>query len=175
MPLRQVSPESIDANHPARVFAEMWTARARDGKPLSRSDFDPLEVPEILRWTMILERLGPLASAQYRYRFCGDGCADLTGYDYTGHLLGYGIMPEGAAERRKEFLRVLTRRRPEFSATELPVEGREFLDVYRAVFPVTTAKGHDQVFVILAPIAAMCLSLPPGGEAGAVPSPVPGV
>lgn len=156
MPLKAIEPGEIDPAHPARVFASVWHAKTGGGSLPGRRDLDLLALPDLLPWMMILERLGPPTAAHYRYRLCGSGCADLCGFDYTGRLLGEGIKADAAAERHVEFQRVLLTQRPAFSVTSLPVEGREFVDVYRAVFPLRGKREADQLLFVLAPVAARC-------------------
>ncbi len=47
--------------------------------------------------------------------------------------------------------------RPIISATNLPIQAKDFIKVYRGVFPVTASgSGTDQIFVVIAPLATEC-------------------
>lgn len=102
---------------------------------------------------MVLEPIKTSPGIQeYRYRLAGTGCRDIFGFDYTNKLLGEHLTAEGAKIRRQEFADVTNNESCIYSWTELPIDGRSFIKVYRGVFPVSTNDDTaHQIFVVIAP------------------------
>ena len=89
----------------------------------------------------------------WRYVVCGTGCTEMVGFSYQGKVFGEGLPPDAVARRQAEFDRVCAGEGPLFSQTELPVPGRDFVGVYRGVFPfATVAVTVDRLFVVIADI-----------------------
>jgi hypothetical protein len=81
----------------------------------------------------------------------GTGCRDLAGADYTGRLIGEGFTPEAAAERKRELGLVCATGEPFYTCNRMPLAERDFIKVYRGVFPVSLIGDQvDQVFVVMA-------------------------
>lgn len=158
----EIEIDAISGRHPVRAFEAYWTLHANDTVIPPRSRINPAEIAGVLPWLMVLEVLRFHSTTEFRYRLAGTGCTDLFGIDYTGKMLGDNLTPEGAAIRRQEFARVLEEGRPIISATNLPIQAKDFIKVYRGVFPVTASgSGTDQIFVVIAPLATECAVRPP--------------
>lgn len=152
MPYRQLSETDIPENHPVALFGHYWNSRKRDAGALPlRSDFGPSSIPDLVPWLLLLEPLQLDGRTEFRYRLAGTGCREIFGVDYTGKLLGEALTSEGAEIRRAEFLQVMAGGEPIYSWTEVPIQGRDFIYIYRGVFPVTAAGGEaDRIFVVAA-------------------------
>lgn len=140
----------VPVKHPVGDFARHWfDRRSETGTPR----IDSLEAHKLLRvvpWMMLLRSE---EDGQLRYEFCGDGCSSTFGFSYEGMMFGDGLPPEAVATRRKEFDVAHASKKPLFSRTELPIEGREDITVYRGVFPFVDHDGEmEGVAVILAPV-----------------------
>tara|TARA_B100000676_G_scaffold303893_1_gene355130 strand:- start:61 stop:600 length:540 start_codon:yes stop_codon:yes gene_type:complete len=147
-PYRRVDLPDLPDTHPVRVFADYWMTRSEEDSPMPRSEFSPADIPQVIPWLMILERFG---DSDYGYRLCGTGCVDLFGIDYTNCELGDHLPEESAETRRREFEEVWREAKPVYSHTRVPIPGREFLRIFRGVFPVSTREDQlDQVFVVIA-------------------------
>ena len=139
----------IPAGHPVHQFAKFWQAKRGPSGCLERPKFDPLDVHKIMPFIMILELKMDGDAKTFHYRLCGTGCVDLFGIDYTGKTLGEDLPPEATETRRAEFEAVMTSRQPVYSTTNLPIEGRDFITVYRGVFPVCSqSQDVVQIFVV---------------------------
>lgn len=144
-----VNLEDIPAEHPVRQFDTYWQAKRGASGCLERANFDPLDVHKIMPFIMILELEMNGDAKAFHYRLCGTGCVDLFGIDYTGKTLGEDLPPEATETRRAEFEAVMTSKQPVYSTTNLPIEGRDFITVYRGVFPVCSqSQDVDQIFVV---------------------------
>lgn len=151
MSYREIEAAEVPPLHPVSSFSAFWHDRKNgDAVPL-RSDIEPTRIPAILPWLMILEVVEIEGVTRFRYRLTGTGCREIFGIDYTGKLLGEALTPEGAEIRRREFLHAIDSQRPIYSWSELPIAERNFLKVYRGVFPVSCGGERvDQIFLVIA-------------------------
>lgn len=154
MPIRPVELSEIPADHPVAAFHRFW-AQAADGGPSAPwSSFDATHHSAILPWVLLLRREDPQeagGAAGWRYTVCGTGCTALFGFSYQGKLFGEDLPPDAAAERMAEFERAINGQGAQFSATRLPIPGKDFVRVFRGVFPFTSGgRGVDRLFVVLA-------------------------
>lgn len=158
MSFRKVGLSEVPSVHPVAVFHEFWAAAAAGRSIAPWSAFDATEHPSILPWVLLLKREAAPeggGAVQWRYAVCGTGCTNLFGFSYQGKVFGEGLPPEAAAERRAEFDRAIAGGGPQFSHTQLPIPEREFVPVFRGVFPFASSGDDvDRLFVILADEAA---------------------
>lgn len=147
MSFRSVDLEEIPEQHPVAVFHRFWTSAAKGARWASWATFDATHHPGILPWVLLLRR----EPDGWRYTVCGTGCTALFGFSYQGKLFGEGLPPEAAAQRQAEFDRVIAGEGPQFSHTRLPVPGKDFVQVFRGVFPFASGTDEvDRIFVVLA-------------------------
>lgn len=151
MSYRIIDLSDVPKNHPVSLFSDFWFEnKSSDFVPL-RAKIDPMKIPAILPWILLLELVDVEGVKKYRYRLTGTGCRTIFNMDYTGKFLGDGLTPEGAEARLREFQDVGRLGQPIYSASHLPIAEREFIKVYRGVFPVSLSGTQvDQIFVIIA-------------------------
>lgn len=158
MSFREVALSAIPPDHPVAVFQEFWVAAAAGASVAPWSAFDPTEHPAILPWVLLLKREGEpggMVAVQWRYAVCGTGCTNLFGFSYQGKVFGEDLPPQAAADRKAEFDRAIRGGGPQFSHTQLPIPDRDFVPVFRGVFPfATSGEDVDRLFVVLADEAA---------------------
>ena len=159
MSYREIEAAEVPRLHPVSSFSTFWHGRKDSAAVPLRSDIEPTKIPAILPWLMILEVIEIEGVTQFRYRLTGTGCREIFGIDYTGKMLGEALTPEGAEIRRREFLRIIDNGQPIYSWSELPIAERDFMKVYRGVFPVS--RGGERVDQIFLVIAAETLELNP--------------
>lgn len=154
MALREIAQSDIPPDHPVSVFYRYWAAAAAGRPAAPWTAFDATQHASILPWVLLLKRESPPDSPedrQWRYIVCGTGCTDLFGFSYQGKLFGEGLPPEAVADRTAEFERAVAGAGPQFSHTRLPIPGRDFLPIFRGVFPFSSEDGEvDRLFVVLA-------------------------
>lgn len=145
---RRLDETEIPANHPVRCFQKYFDDHKRTDGILYREDFDPLHIIEIMPWMQILEEFEP---DDYKYRLFGTAAADMLNADLTGKRLRDIVSPAIHQTRLKEIQDTFFQTRPIYSYSELNFESREFIRVYRGMFPgqMTTTK---LVYFITAPI-----------------------
>lgn len=147
-PYARVDFEELPKDNPVFIFAEYWHRHRGDYAVLQRRDFAPENLQTVIPWLMILEEL---SESVFRYRLCGTGCVRLFGIDYTDCELGDHLPSESADTRRKEFSEVWQIEQPVYSHTRVPIPGREFIRIYRGVFPIGTPdRQPNQIFVVIA-------------------------
>lgn len=152
MPYSELSEADMPEFHPVSMFAQHWLGRKRPALLPNRSDFGPASIPALVRWLLLLEPMRDGDELEFRYRLAGTGCCEMFGLDFTGKKLGEGMDPEGAEVRHREFMRVMASERPIYSWSTVPIAGREFVRVYRGIFPVTIGgSGVDRIFAVIAP------------------------
>lgn len=154
MSIREISLAEVPSSHPAAIFFQFWKQAAGSLAWAPWNRFDATEHPGILPWVLLLKREADETgggAVQWRYAVCGTGCTDLFGFSYQGKLFGEGMPAEAAKQRMVEFDRAIAGEGAQFSHTELPIPGKDFVAVYRGVFPFAT-EGHDvdRLFVVLA-------------------------
>ncbi|UTW56144.1 PAS domain-containing protein [Kordiimonas sp. SCSIO 12610] len=146
-----LSVEDIDERHPVRRFNAFWHDNLDDQGVFKRSFFKPATCHAILPWIVILEHHASDTEPEFLYRLCGTGFTELAGREFTGQYLENVVDPKAAKSMKQELLDCLKSRTPQYSQTELPVEGRDFIKVQRGVFPVSTdGSVIDQFFVVIA-------------------------
>jgi hypothetical protein len=148
---REIAAAEVPRLHPVARFSAFWhDKKGEDAVPL-RANIEPTQIPSILPWLLLLEAVEIDGAMQFRYRLTGTGCREIFGIDYTGKILGEGLTPEGAEIRRREFKRVVESGHPIYSWSELPITERDFVMVYRGVFPVSRIGDKiDQIFLVIA-------------------------
>jgi hypothetical protein len=149
---REIAFAEIPERHPVSVFHAYWLSKTgASGVPL-RNDINPMDIPTVVPWLMILETVESRKDGLiFRYRLAGTGCTEMFGIDYTGKTFGEGLLVAEAERREREFLRIIKDHEPVFSWAPLPIEGRDFITVYRGVFPVSsTGDKVDRIFAVVA-------------------------
>ena len=154
MPIRSIDLAEIPAAHPVAVFHGFWMEAAKGEAWAPWASFDPAQHPAILPWVLLLKRETPAAEdgpPAWRYAVCGTGCTELFGFSYQGKLFGENLPPDAVAQRMVEFDRAVGGQGAQFSHTDLPIPGKDFVAVFRGVFPFATGTaGVDRLFVVLA-------------------------
>ncbi len=136
------------------MFADSWRGLAETGTAPDWSTFDPVDYPQILAWILLLR---PDDDGGLRYAVCGDGCTKILGLSMQGKPFGEDLPTEFVRYFEDEFKRVQSAGAPLYSQGSLPIEDREFIDVFRGVFPFLAADGAVQRFcVVVAPVGTSC-------------------
>ncbi|HIC79452.1 MAG TPA: hypothetical protein EYP07_00605 [Kiloniellaceae bacterium] len=147
MPYRSVSLAEVPPEHPVAVFAASWREAANGRGPLPWSDFDPAAHKAVLPWLLLLKRepaADPALAQSWHYALCGTGCTELFGGNSEGKAFAEGLLPAAVAERQEELARLLDGAGPLFSHSDVPIEGREFLRVFRGAFPFASDEAPER-------------------------------
>ena len=111
------------------------TAKAPPGKLPGRQHIDPLEIPDLLPYLMLIDVLAqPDGEPRFRYRLVGTAVVDVHGQDVTGKFADQVLTGRGAATAR--FGTVVTSRQPQHYIGEFVISGREHASFERVAFPL---------------------------------------
>ncbi len=142
--------DEIPTDHPVALFARFWIAAAGDRPAPEWSVFNPIEHPKILPWILLMK---PEPGGVLRYTLCGTGCSALFGLSYEGKVFGEGLPAEAVEIRKREFARAEAGEAPVFSKGNLPIQHREYIDIFRGVFPFLAADATLQrMMVVISPV-----------------------
>ncbi|WP_299396485.1 hypothetical protein [Pelagibius sp.] len=148
MPYRSVSLTELPPEHPVAVFAASWQEAAKGRGPLPWSGFDPAAHKAVLPWLLLLKRepaADPALAESWHYALCGTGCTELFGFNSEGRVFAECLPQAAAAERLEELARLVESAEPLFAHSDVPIEGREFLRVFRGLFPFASDEAPDGV------------------------------
>lgn len=110
-----------------------WRSKAGTGMP-ARSDFDPVDVRDLLPNLMMIDVLG--TPPRFRYRLVGTRVAQYTGFDFTGRYLDEMVF-QGRDFMAGCYARVVAERRPLFGHYAWLVRSRHFGRCEVALFPLS--------------------------------------
>ena len=142
MPYRQLSLEDIPTAHPVAVFSAFWRSVAGKGGLVPWTAFDPSDHKDVLPWILLLKRAAdadPAVSKSWHYAVCGTGCTQLFGRSSQGKVFGDGLSAPAIEERQAEIDQLVAGSDPLYSHTNVPIQGRDFVQVIRGVFPFTAS------------------------------------
>jgi len=129
---RPINVEDVPPHHPVRVFHDYFMSKRGPDGYLDRANFNPADNLKLLPWVQILEEIEPEV---FRHRVVGTAIVQLLGRDNTGKLFGDGITVEAKETRTGEFRTALATGEPVLSSSSLMQEERNFITVFRGVFP----------------------------------------
>ncbi len=155
MLLHEISRSKIPSLHPVDQYTEYFTSLKDHEGVLRRSDYDPLDIPKLLPWLMVLDETHFRGAALHRFRFVGTRLCEILGKDLTGRSLNESIPSAELDYRLSEFDEVRSQRKQIYGRGGVPLPGREFVEIIRGVFPVAR-DGEDKVcqfHVVIAPVA----------------------
>ena len=154
MPYRQLALEDIPETHPVAVFSQFWSSVATGSGLVSWSVFDPTEHRDVLPWLLLLKRPAEADAAvarSWHYAVCGTCCTELFGRGFQGKVFGDGLPASAVAERLAEISKLVTGSGPLYSHTQVPIEGRDFVQVIRGASPFTVSgRVVDCVLFVIA-------------------------
>ncbi len=149
-----VDMSTIPDAHPVAVFDTSWRKLKGAGMAPDWDTFDAVEHPRILPWILLLR---PEEDGNLRYTVCGEGTTEVYGRSMKGMVFGQHL----ASDLSEHFLdaneRVQSTRTPLVAKTSTPIIDREFIQLFRGVFPFLAAGGALQrICVISAPVGQTC-------------------
>ncbi|WP_282608712.1 PAS domain-containing protein [Pelagibius sp. Alg239-R121] len=113
------------------------------------SDFDPMAVPSVLEWMVVLERRDESLEGHV-VRLMGESVKNLFASNMTGQNLSEALSDKDLAKRWQDLNSVAEAREPSFHVSKVPVKAREFISICRGCFPFCDEKGAIVRLVIVA-------------------------
>lgn len=138
--------------------------QARGGRPIPyRTDIDPVRIPALLPYILLIDELPPQGSG--RIRLFGTGLVELFGEERTGLRFEdvghtYGRETRGMVQERWAMLfgRIIETRQPLFAKTRLIGRERAYIRLHIGAFPLIAEQdsGEDapplsQIIAIVRP------------------------
>jgi hypothetical protein len=115
-------------------LAAYWREKAAGAGMPARSDFDPVDVRDLLPNLMMLDVVGD--PPRFRYRLVGTRVVQYTGFDFTGRCLDEMVF-QGRDFMEDCYRRLLAERRPIFGHYAWLVRSRHFGRCEFALFPLS--------------------------------------
>ncbi|MGK2741059.1 PAS domain-containing protein [Tepidicaulis sp. LMO-SS28] len=133
--------DAPDHEDVAALF-DYWN-EARGGNPMPRrADIDPVKIPRLLPFILIVDELPPTGKG--RIRLFGTGLVELFGEDRTGTQFAdigrgrYDTMQEAVQQKWASVLtRTMETGAPVFAATRIISDEKSFLRLHIGAFPLT--------------------------------------
>ncbi len=154
--LQHIEATNLPATHPVAAFSAIWMGCRKSASDLPAAShaiwhlFDPIDFPKVLPWILLMK---PDGSGGYDCVVCGGRCQEIFGFNYQGKKLGEGLPADAYADRQKEFQGVIDSRDALYSETQLPIPDRDFITVYRGVFPFFEEDGSlARIAVVISPV-----------------------
>lgn len=131
-----------------REIHDYWSSKKTDGRLPARADIDPVDIPQVLQWTLLLDVVRSDAQPRFKFRLFGTGLVERAGRDLTGVWIEDAFPEE---QRHAYFFdavaRVVAEARPIGYFGHSMIEHRHHIRVRGLLFPL--AADGRQVDMIL--------------------------
>jgi len=145
---------SIDQNPRFRRLADYLAAKAPPGKLPGRQHIDPLEIPDLLSWIMLIDVLPkPAGERRYRIRLMGTEVVAIQGADETGKYMEDVLTGDAGAEIVHHCDEMLLSHEPYYRRGVVATTGREHVHYERIAFPLSSdGERVDMLILVFAKI-----------------------
>ena len=124
-----------------RRFYDYWLGKCRSGRLPARADIDPVEIPDLLPWIMLLDPVPGPKGYRFRMRLIGTGLVARAGRDATGYFYDEMLSKRDVARFTTIYTEVIKTGRPHHYHADIDIsrlEGREHLRYERLICPLAT-------------------------------------
>ena len=157
-----MSASPVDENPRFRRLADYLAAKAPPGKLPGRQHIDPLEIPDLLSWIMLIDVLPkPVGERRYRIRLMGTEVVAIQGVDETGKFMEDALTGAAGAEIVRQCDEMLRTHEPYYRRGMVAATGREHVHYERIAFPL--ASDGENVDMLIAVFAKIAKPENPGG------------
>lgn len=147
--VEKISLAEVPLFHPAKVFHDYWMKIKGDKVLPFRCDLVPMEIPLLLPYIVLMEIREKDGIQDYFVRLEGEYVADLSGNNARGRYISEIMTKEQFEGRHKDFSRVGAEKKPSFESGHVPFFKLHFMEVIRAVFPLTVSGEVSEQFVLI--------------------------
>ena len=131
-------------------LADYLALKAPPGKLPGRQHIDPLEMPDLLPYVMLLDVVpqnqGP---TRYRIRLVGTEVVSIQGMDHTGQFTDEVLTAEEGAEIVGNYDEILRTRQPQHRHGTVATPGREHVVYERIAFPLAADGEHVDMLIFV--------------------------
>lgn len=143
--------DDVPEGHPVREAALVWYRLADRAMPPTWQSFQPDALVRCLSWMLVMREQ---EGGRLKYVIAGEDCNRLFNSQYQGAFLGKDLPEFATRERYNEVSRIKVDPKCTFSKIKLPNRDREFIFVYRGLFPFSKEIGKiDTFMVVIAPLS----------------------
>jgi hypothetical protein len=124
-----------------RQFYDYWQAKGRDGRLPGRQDIDPVEIPELLPWMILVDPVTTGGSRRFRIRLVGTGIVARAGRDATGKWYEELFQPRDVERFSEIYAEIIDSRQPHHFRSDYDIEhlqGREHIRYERLLCPLAS-------------------------------------
>ena len=108
----------IAIDHPRlRRFYEYWLSKCGPGKLPGRRDIDPVDIPELLPWMILIDPVLTPDGPRFRVRLVGTAIVTRAGRDTTGQWFEDLFLPQDAARFSATYREIMRTGRPHHAHT----------------------------------------------------------
>jgi hypothetical protein len=131
-------------------LADYLAAKAPPGRLPGRQHIDPLEIPDLLPYVMLLDVVAQASGpARYRIRLAGTEVVRIQGADNTGRFTDEVLTAEEGAAIMRNYEEILRDRRPQFRHGTVATPGREHVVYERIAFPLASDGEHVDMLIFV--------------------------
>ncbi len=137
MPEKQDIPPPFDRHPRFARLRDYLAAKAPPGKLPGRQHIDPLEIPDLLPYLMLIDVIRPASlPPRYQIRLVGTQVVAIQGTDATGKFVEE-VLDKGP-DIIAHYEDVLTTRQPQYHRGQVATRDRNHVSYQRIVFPLAT-------------------------------------
>jgi hypothetical protein len=125
------------------------TAKARPGLLPRRSDFDPLDFPQLLGFINLASVVRGGERLRFRFDLVGTQQTAVSSRDVTGLFVEEAVLPDTVERVNANFTLAVDTRKPVYSRFNMPHPGFDFVDSERVYFPLAEDGAEVDRFLIL--------------------------
>lgn len=155
-PIAFLHAADLDSTHPATSFFKHWHG-LNGGRMPDRRQFDPMRVPELLRWIMMFRRIVVDDVEDYLLFLQGDSAAEMTHGNIQGKFLSeFAAQGQGFYDiRRAMICEAIRTGEPTYAGVSAGSNGAvSASDVTMGAFPFADGGKDPQVALLPAPATA---------------------
>lgn len=129
-------PDSMLGHQTHRHLYRYWLSKAPPDRLPSRNDIDPVDIPQLLPWIVLVDVVRGGAALRLRHRLIGTGIVERVGRDVTGGYFDELYDEQHHARVLEDYACVIKSRAPLMSRIAAPVPGLDFLQYDRLALPL---------------------------------------
>jgi hypothetical protein len=124
-----------------RQFYEYWLGKGRNGRLPGRQDIDPVQIPELLPWMILVDPVPADSRVRFRIRLVGTGIVARAGRDATGKWYEELFAPRDVERFTEIYAGIMASGQPHHFRSDYDIErlqGREHIRYERLLCPLAT-------------------------------------
>lgn len=122
-----------------RALYDYWDRIRGDRTMPARADFDPLDIPDLLKDLILVDVEDKVDGLRFRYRLAGTAVEEYLGVSLTGKYIDEVMSPVALVPFRETYIAPVTLKRPVYSSTGLRLPNMDYPRVIsRLILPLSS-------------------------------------